>query len=221
MPHVRLFHYRVPKNAKDEITQALKYLLHSKNDWITPVLTCSAINNEGVKEIWDTIETYIAKIKTNNYFTENRNSQKISWMNKLLDVQLSKIFLKQNDIADELESAKNAVLKNKTLPTHGAAKIINIIKEKYNLKESRLYLAKDLEDDFMDLPEDKMIEILGMPINPENIETIDFGVLPEVLRHIMEIPLPNTRVPFWECVGQRPGHLHQYRQHRWSLVDRF
>lgn len=62
------------------------------------------------------------------------------------------------------------------------------LKQNYHLENAGLYLAKDLEDDFLQLPEDKIIAILGTLMNPDNIETIDYGILPEIFKHIMNVP---------------------------------
>lgn len=66
-------------------------------------------------------------------------------------------------------------------------------KNTYKLDISKLYLARDLEDDFMSLDEDNMTNIFGMPINPKNISTIDYSILSDVLKHIMETVLPHDK----------------------------
>lgn len=58
--------------------------------------------------------------------------------------------------------------------------------------EARAFLAKDLEEVALELPEDQLLDIIGTPI-PESgpLENVDFGVLREVIRHILiqETPL--------------------------------
>ncbi len=122
------------RQAKEEIERALHYLTHNENDWKVPVLTCSALNNEGVDEIWQVISSYINKMKVNNTFAGNRNAQKKDWLFKIIDDRFRNIFFKQADIMNELKKAENEVLNDKILPIQAADKVIDLIKRKYNLK---------------------------------------------------------------------------------------
>jgi hypothetical protein len=52
--------------------------------------------------------------------------------------------------------------------------------------EARVVLAKDLEEEALALSEDQLLDIIGTPI-PESgpLENVDFGVLREIIRHIL------------------------------------
>lgn len=122
------------KQAKEELQRALKYLMPAENDLRTPVLTCSAINNIGIYEIWETISSRINNIKTSKLFEKNRSSQKKDWFRKLLKDQLTDIFLKQDDIAERMKKLEDEILTDKLLPINAAEIALNLIKRKYNLK---------------------------------------------------------------------------------------
>lgn len=56
--------------------------------------------------------------------------------------------------------------------------------------ESIPFLAKDLEDELMQLAEDQILEVIGAPI-PEthSIPSIDYEVLSEVISHVLDNPV--------------------------------
>lgn len=63
--------------AKAELQQALHLLLPNDSGWTVPVLTCSALENKGVAEIWTTIEKFIYQTKASGHFAANRQAQHV------------------------------------------------------------------------------------------------------------------------------------------------
>jgi hypothetical protein len=59
------------------------------------------------------------------------------------------------------------------------------LKAKHFLKECCTFLAKDLEDVFFKLPDDKMMAILGFLPDPSRIQMVDFGILGQVITEIL------------------------------------
>lgn len=57
--------------------------------------------------------------------------------------------------------------------------------------EASAFLAKDLEADALSLPQDQLVDIIGVPI-PEVglLDSVDFGILREVICHVLEQRLP-------------------------------
>jgi hypothetical protein len=60
----------------------------------------------------------------------------------------------------------------------------------------RPFTAGHLEDVFVSLPLDQIIGVLGMLPNPRKITTVDYGVLAEVVIHIMTSPTKTTPTRF-------------------------
>jgi hypothetical protein len=61
-----------------------------------------------------------------------------------------------------------------------------VLAEKYKI-ECVVIICKDVEDIFMSLDEDKMIDVLGGLIpNPENISNFDYHTMDEVVNHLKE-----------------------------------
>ena len=59
-----------------------------------------------------------------------------------------------------------------------------VLAKKYNI-ECAIFICKDLEDVFMSLDEDKMIEVLGGMIpNSDDISNFEYGTMNEVVNHL-------------------------------------
>ena len=67
------------------------------------------------------------------------------------------------------------------------------IAKKYNI-ECEILICKDLEDSFLKLDEDKMIDILGGIIpDPLNIINVEYGVMQEVIAFLLQSKAPKIK----------------------------
>ena len=89
--------------AKNEFKLALQLFPNKKSNWKPEVLTCSSINNEGLDNIWNSINQYIDLTKKNNYFFENRIKQSKSNLLKVIDESLRRSFIKRKSVNNKLE----------------------------------------------------------------------------------------------------------------------
>ena len=89
--------------AKNEFKLALQLFTNKKSNWKPEVLTCSSINNEGLDNIWNSINQYIDLTKKNNYFFENRIKQSKSNLLKVIDESLRMSFFKRKSVNNKLE----------------------------------------------------------------------------------------------------------------------
>lgn len=89
--------------AKNEFKLALQLFPNKKSNWKPEVLTCSSINNEGLDNIWNSINQYIDLTKKNNYFFENRIKQSKSNLLKVIDESLRMSFFKRKSVKNKLE----------------------------------------------------------------------------------------------------------------------
>lgn len=60
------------------------------------------------------------------------------------------------------------------------------------IDSAQVFLSKDLEDLLFKLPDDVIFSIIGYLPDPEKIERIDYGILGEVIGHLMENKLAVT-----------------------------
>ncbi|MAX68329.1 MAG: methylmalonyl Co-A mutase-associated GTPase MeaB [Flavobacteriales bacterium] len=75
-------------NAKQEYQMALHLFPASENGWTPKVSVCSALEDTGIKDIWETISTYNQQMISNNYKDENRNKQNVYWLHHIIKEDL-------------------------------------------------------------------------------------------------------------------------------------
>ena len=77
------------KLAYSEYRLALD-LHHSKESkWQPRVLTCSALQQEGMMEIWNSVQEYLQLVHENGYFAGNRRRQMKAWLKEKISEELS------------------------------------------------------------------------------------------------------------------------------------
>ena len=90
------------------------------------VLTCSALNNQGLQEIWIYIQQFITDIKASGYFQQQRQQQQRSWMMELIQQKLSHEFFQQPAIRKTLPHVEQAILQSKITAREGAEQLLNM-----------------------------------------------------------------------------------------------
>lgn len=75
-------------NAKQEYQMALHLFPASENGWTPKVSVCSALEDTGIKDIWETISTYNQQMISNNYKDENRKKQDVYWLHHIIKEDL-------------------------------------------------------------------------------------------------------------------------------------
>ena len=53
-----------------------------ENGWTTKVSVCSAIKNKGIENIYQTIISFVANMKNNNWMNKKREKQNIFWLHE-------------------------------------------------------------------------------------------------------------------------------------------
>ena len=77
------------KLAYSEYRLALD-LHHSKESkWQPRMLTCSALQQEGMMEIWNNVQEYLQLVHENGYFAGNRRRQMKAWLKEKISEELS------------------------------------------------------------------------------------------------------------------------------------
>ncbi|MEE9431329.1 MAG: methylmalonyl Co-A mutase-associated GTPase MeaB [Melioribacteraceae bacterium] len=111
--------------SKVEFANALHYLQPYKKDWTVKVMTASAINGDGIKEIWETIVHFVEQSKKNNSFNEERKKQSLQWMYFLIDEKLKSQFYENPKVQKEIASIEKQILEGKLLATSAAELLLN------------------------------------------------------------------------------------------------
>jgi LAO/AO transport system kinase len=100
---------RKAERARIEYQNALHLFPHSKTGWYPKVLLCSALEDSGIKEIWQMIEDYFTHIKHKGYFEVKRKEQNIAWMHHLVKDALTNRFFNSDVIRDMIKNEEAKV----------------------------------------------------------------------------------------------------------------
>ncbi len=90
------------------------------------VLTYSGFYDIGIKEVWDMIFDYFAKVKANGCFDRRRNNQAKYWMYESINEQLHNRFYNARGIADMLAECEKELLSGRITSFAAATKMLDL-----------------------------------------------------------------------------------------------
>ncbi|MEZ4856653.1 MAG: methylmalonyl Co-A mutase-associated GTPase MeaB [Gelidibacter sp.] len=114
------------KTAKVEFNRALHLYPKKISDWQPKVLLASALNSEGIAEIWDLIKSYINHTKANTYFDNNRKEQNKFWLLQTIEERLKSDFFSIASIKQELKKQLQRIEAGETTPFLAAELLLSI-----------------------------------------------------------------------------------------------
>lgn len=118
---------KVPaENAKIAFQNALNLFPVQQSGWKPKVVTCSALQNTGISEIWDLITDYVSFGKTSGYFEELRKQQAVIRMYDAISEYLRTSF-DNHDLVKILKPELEKQLYQGTITSYKAAlKLLDI-----------------------------------------------------------------------------------------------
>lgn len=106
------------------------HLFPAKNSgWTAQAMICSATENTGIVEIWQSISQYQQFTTKNDYFNKNRKAQAQYWLNETIQNVLKQRFENNILIKENLEKIKNKVQNGEITPFAGAEFLMNLFLE--------------------------------------------------------------------------------------------
>lgn len=114
------------RSAAVEFSRALHMYPPKENGWSPKVLSCSSIEQRGLKEIWQLINEYIEANKKTNHFLLKRQQQNKNWLLQTLDEQIKQQFYQNKEIATKLKTLEKEVIENKISPFRAAELLMQI-----------------------------------------------------------------------------------------------
>ena len=92
------------------------------------VMTCSALKNIGIVEIWEQIEDYMEYVKETGFFSKNRSEQSVHWMYETIHEQLKEIFYGNEEVKKTLQEMREKVRSGKISSAKAADELIKLFK---------------------------------------------------------------------------------------------
>lgn len=114
------------KIAKTEFNRALHLYPIKESKWQPKVLTCSAIEHSGIKEIISLINNYTQITQENGYFYKRRNEQNTFWLKSTIEQQLKDAFYNNPLVKIQLYKEIENLEKGNTTPFNAANRLLNL-----------------------------------------------------------------------------------------------
>ena len=103
-----------------EYQRALSLFPHQSNGWLPKAVTCSALMNKGISDIWNMIQEFVSLTQSNGGFEKKRTAQNLTWMEKTLDENIKETLLNHPDIQNQWNQLKTQVAQQKITPVAAA-----------------------------------------------------------------------------------------------------
>ncbi len=112
------------KRARGEYKRALHLFPPNSNEWIPRVEMASALQQEGMKDIWQVILEFENQQKTKGYFIQTREQQAIQWFEEALSDLLMETFYNSEKIKPQLLRMKDQVREHEIEPYTAARTLL-------------------------------------------------------------------------------------------------
>lgn len=114
--------------AAQQAQQAYRNALHlfrpPDSEVFPQVLTCSALHQEGLPDIWTFINHYRTTTQANGYFQENRRQQNLHWMSRLVQNYLEQQFYQHPQLAQQRPAIEQKVKEGTLTAQQGAQALL-------------------------------------------------------------------------------------------------
>jgi len=101
---------QIARKTKEEYNRILHFLQPATKGWETVTLTCSALHNKGIEDVWHTISSFEGCTKESGAFSDRRRSQAKEWLNDMIIDQLQANFFQHPMIKLMLPKVENEVI---------------------------------------------------------------------------------------------------------------
>lgn len=109
------------EKARRSLANAIHLFPPTEWGWIPKVLTCSAYEGKGIREIWAEVEQFIDHMKLKNGFEARRQKQDLAWFQATVKDDLWERFIREPEIAAEYSKLEQQVLDKKMTPFAAAS----------------------------------------------------------------------------------------------------
>jgi LAO/AO transport system kinase len=111
------------RRVRADYAAAIK-MLHASGAWQPKVLTCSALNGDGIAEAWEAIREFTGAMRESGELKRKRAEQAKAWMWKEIRETLLGRFLAHPQMEGEVEKMEAAVQRGEIAPTAAALQMI-------------------------------------------------------------------------------------------------
>ncbi len=114
------------KLAKAQYANALHLFPPTESGWVPKVITCSAMEGNGISDIWDTIKEFLSQTSENGYFEHHRNNQAKYWMYETINEVVRDKFYQDEAIRKNIKGVEADVTGNKISSFVAAKELLDL-----------------------------------------------------------------------------------------------
>jgi len=115
--------------ARTEFKRALQLYPMKASEWLPKVVTASAIQHDGIDDVWQMITEFHESTKANNYFENHRKQQNRFWLLQTIEERLKHNFYSNDNVKkvlnDYLKATENSVIS----PFHAAQQLLELLQK--------------------------------------------------------------------------------------------
>lgn len=109
--------------ARAEYLHALHLFRKDESGWTPTVQTCSAVEKEGIADVWKTIQKFQAQQTSHGHFATRREQQRVDWMHEHFD-RLLALEIRQHETLHKKMKALEEQVIQQSLTAPQAASIL-------------------------------------------------------------------------------------------------
>jgi LAO/AO transport system kinase len=115
--------------ARADYARALHYLEPATQGWRTEAFTCSALEEEGIQELWQVVQAFRTLTHKSGIFQARRQEQALAWLHEMLKERLHEIFYLHPKVLNLLPEVEKGVLDGSIPVTQAAWRILASFEE--------------------------------------------------------------------------------------------
>ena len=120
--------------AKADFQYALHLFQIPESGWQVKVELTSALQNTGIRETWETINSFANYTQSNGYFALNRQHQQLAWLQESFDQLLKEELLYSKKLNAKLISLQKKVIANQLSPAKAARELLSEVYKVQDIK---------------------------------------------------------------------------------------
>jgi LAO/AO transport system kinase len=110
--------------AASEYAAALNIMQTGSVAWRPPVLTCSALKNEGLQGLWEKVVEHRDIMTTSGELQEKRARQRVHWLWTIIEDRLMTGLRQDSKVSEVIDTVEEAVKSGRLTPGIGAERIL-------------------------------------------------------------------------------------------------
>lgn len=110
--------------AAAEYAGAMHLITPAGASWVPPVVTCSALNNTGLEELWQKVDEHRRKLTASGELAAKRSAQLLRWMWTLVEDRLVASLRSDRAVASAIRKLEADVLAGRITPSIAADRVL-------------------------------------------------------------------------------------------------